>query len=84
MSGLMFTRTRPLIHENADPIVKFLLQRAIGGAMLRRAEVAAGLGTDTIRVWRYRGSPRVDTLRKALRAQGFDLAIIDLKSGEVV
>jgi hypothetical protein len=79
-----FVRTRPFIHEHADPAVQFLLRKAPGGAMLRRVEVDADLGIGSVRVWRYRSQPRVDTLRRALNALGYDLAVIDMRTRELL
>lgn len=72
------------IRADADPAVCFLVKQIPGMRRTMATEVDANLGDGTIRAWRYRGSPRVDHLRRALRAAGYDLAIIDTTTGRIV
>jgi hypothetical protein len=72
------------IRPTADPAVQFVLAKLPGSKSVMVAECAAGLGTDTIRMWRYHGSPRMDTLRRALNAVGYDLAVVDISTGRIV
>lgn len=72
------------IPPNVDPIVRFILQRVRGSRAQAELEVAAGLGTDTVRRWHYRKhnlGPRIFVVRRALNAMGYDLAIVPLPDG---
>lgn len=72
------------IRPDADPAVCFLIRQIPGMRRTMATEIAAGLGHDVIRSWRYRSQPRVDHLRAALNALGLDLAIVDLATRRVV
>lgn len=66
------------IPPDADPLVHLILREARGSAAQRRLEVAAGLGTDTIRRWLYRRhskGPHIGVLRAALEVLGYELVV---------
>jgi hypothetical protein len=74
---------RPYVRPGADPAVVFLIKQTPGMRRTMEVEVAAGLG-DTTRSWRYRSSPSIGCLRRALNAAGYDLAIVDIHTRQVV
>jgi hypothetical protein len=78
MSGLR--RVEKPIPPDADPAIRFILQavradpRPYPTMML---EADANLGHDTVRRWLYRDrNAKIRTVRSALRALGYDLAIV--------
>lgn len=71
--------------RKTDPAVRFImwLTRDYGSVAMMELEVAADLGTDTLRQWQYRvpnsrWGPHISTVRRALNALGYDLAIVPL------
>jgi hypothetical protein len=72
------------VPAGADPLVQLILREARGSTAQRRLEIAAGLGTDTVRRWLYRPQgrgPHIGVLRAALGVLGYDLIAVR-KRGE--
>lgn len=68
-------KRKPILLET-DPIVRFILEHPMNRT---RLAADAGVGFDTVRFWATRYSnPKIGTVRKVLRALGYDLTIVPL------
>ena len=75
------------IPDRADQAVQFVLHTILdaqsnGDLTMSwwRVEAGAGVGTGALRCWLYRNfDPKIGTVRRALNALGYDLAIVSLE-----
>jgi hypothetical protein len=76
------------IREDLDPAVKFVLHairdRETDENTFWRIEAGSGLGMHTVRMWQYQPmtrGPYITSVRAALNALGYDLAVVPLQNG---